>query len=495
MPGRVVVVGLGPAGADHLLPAARAVIERVPDRFVRTARHPAVDDLARDGIAFVAFDSHYDAAPDLEHAYTRMVEELLGAATAHGEIVYAVPGSPVVAERTVALLQDAAARGDIDMSMVAGLSFVDVAWARLGVDPMASDVQIVDAREIGDVDLSQGMLVAQCDNRLLLSDVKLVLLEHLEAATPVIVLQRLGLPDERVMSVRLEEVDRVVEPDHLTALYVEGGASDASAAARELVRLFELAKRLRDPGGCPWDAEQTHHSLTRYLLEESYEVVEAVEALPVDAPNGREPIPTAAYAGLEDELGDLLYEVVFQALLAHEAGAFTMADVARGIHDKLVRRHPHVFGDVVASESADVIRNWEQIKLEEKGASSLVDGITPGLPALLYTNKLFRKAASVGLEAGTRDEAVDRIDDALTRLRADDLDLEPALAQILAAAVVLARAGGVDPESALRGWAARYRERFEAMERLALERELNLADLDTAGVAALWLEAAANPGT
>ena len=210
-----------------------------------------------------------------------------------------------------------------------------------------------------------------------------------------------------------------------------------------------LAKRLRDPGGCPWDAEQTHRSLTRYLLEESYEVVEALDGLP----------DPAAYAALEDELGDLLYQVVFHAVLAQEAGEFTMADVARGIHDKLVRRHPHVFGDVVADETADVMRNWEQIKKDEKGATSIVEGITAGLPSLLYTNKLFRKAASLGLDPGSprrsarphrhrRRAAPRREPDARANLEAD-------LAQVLAAAVVIARAGNIDAESALRGWAAR----------------------------------------
>ena len=133
-------------------------------------------------------------------------------------------------------------------------------------------------------------------------------------------------------------------------------------------------------------------------------MVEALDGLP----------DPAAYAALEDELGDLLYQVVFHAVLAEEADEFTMADVARGIHDKLVRRHPHVFGDVVADETADVVRNWEQIKKDEKGATSIVEGITEGLPSLLYTNKLFRKAASLGLDPGSLDEALDRIDTAVT---------------------------------------------------------------------------------
>jgi tetrapyrrole methylase family protein/MazG family protein len=478
MPARVVVVGLGPAGADHVLPVARAALDAVSHRYARTARHPAMADLTAEGMTFETFDALYDAAPDLERAYTEIARALVDAANEQGDVVYAVPGSPVVAERTVALLRDA----DVDLMLVPGVSFADLAWVRLGIDPMECDARVVDGRAIDRAELAGPLLIAQCDSLFVLSDVKLALLEHLDPATPLTALQGLGLADERVVMLPLEELDRgAVVPDHLTSVYVDAGAA---GAAREMVRLFQLAKRLRDPGGCPWDAEQTHHSLTRYLLEESYEVVEAVEALPADGP-----IDPNAYAALEDELGDLLYQVVFHAVLAQETGAFTMADVARGIHDKLVRRHPHVFGDVVADATSDVMRNWEQIKKEEKGTTSIVEGITPGLPSLLYTHKLFRKAASVGLDPGDLGEALDRIDTAVARLRAGGDDLEADLAQLLAAAVVAARAGGVDAESALRGWAATYRRRFEAMERLALDRDLDLATLDRAGVAALWLEA------
>jgi tetrapyrrole methylase family protein/MazG family protein len=479
MPGRVVVVGLGPAGADHVLPVARRVLEGATLRYARTARHPAVEDLTAEGVTFETFDACYDAAPDLEHAYAEIAGVLVDAAGEHGEVVYAVPGSPAVAERTVALLRDA----DVDLVLVPGVSFADLAWVRLGIDPMEGDARVVDGRAIELAELAGPLLIAQCDSTFVLSDVKLALLEHLDPATPVTALQRLGLADEQVVTVPLEELDRgAIVPDHLTSVYVDAGAA---GAAREMVRLFQLAKRLRDPGGCPWDAEQTHRSLTRYLLEESYEVVEAVEALPADGA-----IDFAAYAALEDELGDLLYQVVFHAVLAQESGAFTMADVARGIHDKLVRRHPHVFGDVVADRTSEVMRNWEQIKKDEKGTTSIVEGITPGLPSLLYTHKLFRKAASVGLDPGGLGEALDRIDTAVARLRAGGDDLEADLAQVLAAAVVVARAGGVDAETALRGWAATYRRRFEAMEHLALDRDLDLAALDPAGVAALWLESA-----
>jgi tetrapyrrole methylase family protein/MazG family protein len=321
------------------------------------------------------------------------------------------------------------------------------------------------------------LLIAQCDSREVLSDVKLVLLEALAPETPVTVLSHLGLADESITPVTLADLDRDVTPDHLTSLFVDTGTT---AVAGEFAALVALAERLRGPGGCPWDAEQTHASLVRHLLEEAYEVAEAIEGLPVDAPGGDQPVPAGAYDALEDELGDLLFQVVIHSVLAREAGAFTVADVARGIHTKLVRRHPHVFGTVAVEGSDDVVRNWEQIKRDEKGSGSLVAGITANLPGLLFVPKLFRKAASIGLEpsAGARERA-------RAILEADAAD-DVALGELLAAVVAIAWERGVEPESALREWARRYRDRFAAMEAKAAADGVDLARAPAATVATLW---------
>lgn len=405
-----------------------------------------------------------------------------------------MPGNPAVAERTVELLADAARAGRVAVTLVPGLSFADVAWTRVGVDPMGTGACVVDGRALDAAVVAEGhpLLVAQCDHRLVLSDVKLALLEHLDPETSVTVLQRLGLPDEQVIEVALAELDRDIEPDHLTAVYVPAAPLSPS---RELARLLALAERLRRPGGCPWDAEQTHHSLTRYLLEESYEVVEAVERLPAAAPDGVA-ADDPAYAALADELGDLLYQVIFHAVLAAEAGAFGMGEIARGIHDKLVHRHPHVFGDVEAATSDAVMANWEQIKKEEKGTTSIVAGITPGLPSLLYAHKLLRKGASVGLDPGDVDATLARIDAASGALSgATESEREGVLGELLAATVALARAMGVDAESALRGWAATYREHFETMEREATARGLDLHTMSAEEVESLWRETQPHPTT
>ncbi|HEY5012396.1 MAG TPA: MazG nucleotide pyrophosphohydrolase domain-containing protein, partial [Acidimicrobiia bacterium] len=451
MSGRVVVVGLGPAGADLVLPAARRALERVPVRYARTRRHPAATELAAAGIEMASFDDRYESGSDLSAVYAGIVDALIAAASEHGEIVYAVPGSPTVAEHTVVALHERAAVAGVEVEVIPGLSFAELAWARLGLDSFRGG-HVVDAHNIATsaAGLAGPLLIAQCDSVFVLSDVKLVLLESLDPDTPITVLSRLGLADESVTRVALAELDRVVTPDHLTSLFVDTGGA---AVAGELAALVALTERLRGPGGCPWDAEQTHHSLARHLLEEAYEVAEAIDGLPASAPGGDEPIPAGAYDALEDELGDLLFQVVIHSVLAREAGAFTIADVARGIHDKLVRRHPHVFGTVSVGGSDDVVRNWEQIKRDEKGTGSLVSGLTTGLPSLLGLPKLFRKADSIGLDPAAGSLA--RAERALRVLAgpvSDDSDLgERAVADVLAAVVAISWERGVDPEAALRG--------------------------------------------
>ncbi len=473
---RVVVVGLGPAGVDLLLPAARAALQRIPVRYVRTARHPAVDELAREGLELEPLDLLYDSGDDLDTVYAAIAARVVEAAHEHGEVAYAVPGSPSVAERTVALLRGVG----IDIEIVPGISFADIAWNRLGIDPMTG-ARVIDARTftVDSAGFSGAMLLAQCDTRFVLSDVKLALLEVLPPEHEVVVLQGLGLPDEQLITVELSQLDRSVEPDHLTSVFVDtGGVS----VAGELARLLALTERLRGPGGCPWDAAQTHHSLRRHVIEEAYEVAAAIDELPTDAPAGD--IPPGAYDGLEDELGDLLFQVMIHSVLASEAGAFTLADVARGIHAKLVRRHPHVFGTVEVETADEVVTNWEQIKHDEKGHISLVEGITPGLPSLIYVQKLLRKAASVGLtpDLGASDADAEPV--------ADPAGTDEALGRALAALAAAGAGNGLDGESALNAWAGRFRDRFTRMERLAAEADVDLAAADPASVRRLWERAA-----
>jgi tetrapyrrole methylase family protein/MazG family protein len=469
VPGRVVVVGLGPGDPAQLSLAAADAIKRIPTRFLRTARHPSASAVP----GATAFDDVYESASSLEDVYVAIVDTVVAAAEG-SEVLYAVPGSPMVAERTVELLR---ADHRVDVEVVPGLSFLDLVWTRLGVDPLASAVRLVDGHRFAVEAAGQTgpLLVAQCDSSLVLSEIKLAVPE--DGGGPVMVLQRLGLPDEFVFTVAWDDLDRDVSPDHLTSLWIPKLAAPVAA---ELVRFDELVRTLREK--CPWDREQTHQSLTRHLLEETYEVLEAIERL---GPRFE------GASHLEEELGDLLFQIFFHARLATEEGLFTLADVARGVHDKLVHRHPHVFGTVQVDTARQVLDNWERIKQAEKGRASVMDGIPGHLPSLLYAHKVQRKAASVGFDWPDADGAWPKIAEEtaeLERARVEGMQVEEELGDLLFAVVNVARHLGIDPEAALRAATAKFRDRFMAVERLATDRGLDLRSLDLSALDALWDE-------
>jgi tetrapyrrole methylase family protein / MazG family protein len=441
---RVVACGLGPGGVDLVTQGVRDAIDRIPHRYLRTTRHPSAGLVE----PATSFDALYDAANRIEEVYAGIVDALVAAASEHGEVLYAVPGSPVVAERTVELL---VADDRVAVDLVPALSFVDLAWVRLAVDPVQRGARLVDGHRFATAAAGERgpLLVGQCDDRDVLSEVKLAIGAVVDAAhdaapdraaepavvPTVVVLQRLGLPDERVVEVPWHELDRV-EPDHLTSVYVP---ALAAPIAGEVEAFAEVVRRLR--ADCPWDREQSHESLRRHLIEEAYEVLEAIDHLDVAAGTG--------FDALEEELGDLLFQVVFHATLAAEEGRFTLADVARGIATKLIGRHPHVFGDASAESAEEVASRWEQIKKDEKGRASVMDGIPVALPALLFASKVQKKAASQGVDWRT--------------LITDDGALTDGGRRLLAV-VDEVRLAGDDPETELRLAAEHVRDAFRARE-------------------------------
>jgi tetrapyrrole methylase family protein / MazG family protein len=477
------VIGLGPAGPEFVSTGALHAIDSCPARFIRTLKHPAATVVAD----ATSFDGLYDAAERIEDVYVAIVDQLVAAAHEHHSVLYAVPGSPLVAERTVELLRT---RDDVTVNIHPALSFLDLAWEALGVDPLAAGVRIVDGHQFAATAAGERgpLLVAQCDSTMVLSDIKLSV--ELDEPERVSVLWHLGLPEARVIEMPWRELDRFADADHLTSLWIP---LLAAPVGQELIRFQELVRTLRQQ--CPWDREQTHHSLTRHLLEETYETLEAIEALNIATGEG--------YEHLAEELGDVLFQVFFHSVLAAEAGQFTIADVARGVHDKLVGRHPHVFppttgpgtvvagadGTVVAETSAQVLTNWEQIKQAEKGRSSIMEGIPGNLPALAYATKVQRKAASVGFDWDDVSGALPKIHEELAELMAV-LDDEPArrdeLGDLLFAVCNVARHLAVDPEAALRAASAKFRSRFEAVEAMAIADDVDMHDAPLSTLDAYW---------
>lgn len=474
---RIVVIGLGPGGPDLVTTATMELIASMERRYVRTMHHRAARVL---GDA-ISFDDVYEGADAIDEVYPRIVDELISEAHEHGEILYAVPGSPAVAERTVELLRERAGASDISLEIHPAMSFVDLSWVRLGIDPIADGVRIVDGQRFAlEAAGERGpLLVTQCDSRAVLSDIKLVLdagiAQTLSSDATVTVLHHLGSADESVLEIPWVDLDRAVAPDHLTSVYIP--VLDLPVA-REMERVVELVATLRRE--CPWDREQTHGSLRRHLLEETYEVLEALDELAAlesaDADADADAAGRGdadqderidlAYDSLEEELGDLLFQVVFHSQLATEAGRFTLVDVADRVDNKLRGRHPHVFGaneygDFEAETPEEVLANWEQIKKIEKGRSSVFEGIPSNLPALAYSAKILKKASGLDTPVRLSVEPAEIL--AATGAPADHVD-DDRIGELLLSVVALARDAGIDPETALRSSAARLRERAASGE-------------------------------
>jgi nucleoside triphosphate diphosphatase len=267
-------------------------------------------------------------------------------------------------------------------------------------------------------------------------------------------------------------------------------SSAREEAARNLLESVEIMSRLRGPGGCPWDREQTFDTIKRHTLEETYEVFDAIER--------------RAWPDLKDELGDLLLQVLFYAQIAADEGYFTISDVAANLNAKLVRRHPHIFGDVEANDAATVLKNWEQIKREEKGAAgakpqeaSLLGDIPRSMPAMMEAGKLGSRAAKVGFDWPNADGLFAKLDEEIDELRSEvdgavtaPAAIEEELGDLLFTVVNLARHLKVDPEQALRAANAKFRRRFVAMESAAGGHKA-LAERTPDELEALWAKAKA----
>ena len=424
----VRVVGLGPGDAELLTARSARLIRESPVVRFRTRRHPAADPFGD----VESYDDLYERAASFEDLYRDIVADLVALARQHGEVLYVVPGSPVVAERTVELLAEA----DVDLVLESAVSVIDVACARLGRDPMAGELRVVDALASSEPLRGPGpLLVLQTYSR----EVLALVASRLPATSVVTVLHHLGLDDEEVRDLPAGRL-ATFDADHLTSLWVEAPRG-AGAAIDDLV---DFARTLRRE--CPWDAEQNHASLTRHLLEESYEALDALEAM-VHAGDG----DLDAVAHVEEELGDLLYQIVFHAELGDEEGLFSLATIADGVRDKLTGRHPHVFGDVIAASAEDVVANWETLKRAEKSRESALDGVLWQLPALRLYSELADVAARLGVETPASDDGLaGALVDIVERARRDCVDLEGVLRQrALALAAAIRTIEGDTPRDAV----------------------------------------------
>jgi tetrapyrrole methylase family protein/MazG family protein len=478
MTAQITIVGLGPGSAGSINHETLQAIERIKFRYVRTTRHPTSHLVE----GAVSFDDEYERHESFNDVYDAIAKRLVAAAHQHGEILYAVPGSPLVLEQAVQhLLHDKT----VEVVLVPAMSFLDVAWSALKIDPVNQSVRMIDGHLFAELAAGDSgpLLVAQCHAQWVLSNIKLA---H-ESATgdePVVILHHLGLADQKIIHTTWQNLDREIEPDHLTTLYIP---RLAEPVASEMAKLHQLSRTLREQ--CPWDREQTHESLVRYLIEETYEVVDAINQLDVEDPSTDD--------AFIEELGDLLYQVEFHATIAEQEGRFSIADVANSIHQKLVRRHPHVFGDASADSASQVVSTWDAIKQQERGevdSKSIFDGVATAAPALMYASKLQKRAAEQGFDWPNSDGAYEKIAEEIAELReavllkSDPQAVLMELGDVLFSVVNLSRHLKVDAETALRSASEKFKARFEKVVELATQRNLDLAKCSLAELDELWNE-------
>lgn len=479
----IVIVGLGPGDPGMLTREAWQVLAAADAVWLRTQRHPTVAGLP-DGPVYHSFDALYEAHDTFAAVYTAIVEELLDLARRRETVVYGVPGHPLVGEITVHQLLHRAATEGLPTRVVAGVSFIEPLLTALRIDPFATGLQVVDAYDLAAqyhpilcVDLP--LVVPQMSGRQLASDVKLTLLNAYPPEHAVSVVSGAGTVEEHVATGPLNELDHVSRGrpkfGDTTTLFVPAMQEAGSVAAYQ-----EIIAHLRSPEGCPWDREQTHASLRTNLLEETYEVLDAIDA--------------GAAGKLREELGDLLLQVLFHTQMASEGGSFTLPQIVAGSVQKLVRRHPHVFGDVEAADSETVLRNWEQLKAQERGQAAEdrgpFDGVPETLPALARGQEIQSRAARFGFDWPTVDSVWDKVEEELDELRSAEQDQqEPELGDVLFSLVNVARWLGVDAESALRAANRRFEQRFAAMQQLAERQGLAFEALTLDEMDPLWNEA------
>jgi tetrapyrrole methylase family protein / MazG family protein len=455
---RVTVVGLGP-GPRELLTVSAAEALRAPGAvvFARTRLHPALS-----GVEPESFDAQYDQASSLAEVEAEIVSRLLAVGS---DVVLAVPGDGMLGESVLCALRAAGA----EVVVVPGVPLGVGALAAVSLEGL-DGAQLVEATALGGsgtrirVELNPRWpaVATGVYSRAVASDLKLTLQHVYPADHALWVVHRPGLPEARVVSVSLADLDRVdVDFDHLTHVVLAPVPVEVPTGSAHGLRA--IVARLRDPrNGCPWDLEQTHRSLTPYVVEEAYEVVDAIE--------------DADPAGLAEELGDVLLQVALHAELADQSGEFDWNDVVRLLGAKLIRRHPHIFGEVQVSGASDVVRNWEVLKAAERGAdrgtSSALDGVPRSLPGLKRAAEISRKAVEAGFEWPSRDGTLDKVREELDELLSATSvsDRAEELGDLLWILGKLAWQDGIDPEAALQAANKKFIARFQLLEQIAHER-------------------------
>ncbi|MDL2234772.1 nucleoside triphosphate pyrophosphohydrolase [Christensenellaceae bacterium OttesenSCG-928-L17] len=450
--------------AEHALQSAKRV-------FVQTAQSPCIQSLA--GVSFEAMDDLYAAAPDFDALNSAIIERLLEAVAADETVCYVVFGR--LNTHVKELLRACREQG-IQAAAIPGTGFAEAAAARACI---VEDSMVIATANVlpGALDTSLPLAVEEIDTALRAGEVKLHISEFYPDTHRVLFCSMERNGDYTVTDIPLYELDRQSAYNAATVLLVP------PLSLMELTRygyaqLVEVMRRLRAPGGCPWDAEQTHESLKKTMIEECYEALDAIDKRDDDA--------------LCEELGDVLLQCVFHAAIAEEQGRFTERDICTGIVKKLIYRHPHIFASAKIDTADEVVVKWEELKKKEKHFATQAEvlaAVPNNLPALMRAYKVQKKAAQVGFDWSTPMEAFPKIaeeTEELSRAMRGDGSVEEEIGDLLFAVVNVARLLKADPEELLQRASSKFIGRFTRMEALAALQNAHFSEMSLPEMDKLW---------
>jgi len=476
----ITLLGLGPGDPSKLTREAWDVLANAKEVWLRTNQHPTTTGFPAT-LKIHSFDELYENGDSFEDVYSAIVEKVLELGQAPEGVIYAVPGDPFVAEATCPEIGRRAHAQGLPLKIVSGISFLEPVFAALGLDPYPNLV-LMDALELSQEHIppfppDMPVLVAQIYSRLVAAEVKMTLNTVFPDEHPVCLVHSAGTVNETIEHIPLFEIDRSESIGLLTVLYVPPLGEGTSFEAFQ-----EIVAHLRAPDGCPWDREQTHDSLRTHLMGEAYEALAAMDS--------GDPLKMA------EEFGDLLLQIVLNTQIASEDEEFSMADVLKGIYEKIIRRHPHVFGDVNLNGVQGVLINWEKLKADERAQSNepekgLLDGVPLALPALSQAQEYQERVAHVGFDWKEVGGVLNKIAEEIQEVQevTNEEQLIEELGDLFFSLVNLARWKKVDAESALRGTNIRFKKRFAHVEQGAKTQGRKLSEMSIDEMEGLWQEA------
>jgi tetrapyrrole methylase family protein/MazG family protein len=482
----ITVLGLGAGDLEQLPLGVYKKLVKAQRLYVRTAEHPVLQELVNEGISFESFDAIYEKHDAFEAVYKEIVETLITLAQSDS-LFYAVPGHPLVAEQTVQWLVEAEKEGRIQLEIVGGQSFLDPIFNALRIDPIEG-FQLLDGTMFkrDDVQMSQHVLIAQVYDSYSASDVKLTLMEKYPEDYPVTIVTAAGSSEEILRVVPLYELDRAAELNNLTTIYVPP-TTNREDRLKEWSTFREIIAMLRSPEGCPWDREQTHETLKKYLIEEVHEFLQAVNDQDDD--------------GMIEELGDVLLQVFLHAQVGEDDGYFSLEDVLQSVSSKMIRRHPHVFGDVQVESSEDVLRNWQQLKSVEKGNQNkrILDGQERSESSLLTSYNFQKEAAKVGFDWPNVEGAWLKFEEEWQEFKHEIKDGTTAsqldeLGDVLFTIVNVARFYGLSPEEAMMHANRKFKNRFHYVEDSVKQAKGEFSAYTLDELEAFWQQAKQSKG-